>query len=281
MISLAALYDGDAYTAPLQTLHEHDLPIEGWPKCFTIAFKIVHEVAWHLRIAGGSEAPWIPAPRDLGDVEMFVRTKRAERLTEKLKSSPANLMIVFSPTKEVTTRDLGELETHPWSVKCRSLAVIYMELGETNEALFWLNVATEALFKERFSRIALECGRPELEAELDSPKAFWAPAEEVVSEQYPEMAGRISWPGTKSHVSVFAKLKYLYGAVSMKTSVNSVITRYHNISRHRNALFHGMDEKGQPVAVMRLALESFDWLAGNVVRALPESALPSATPHEA
>ena len=95
------------------------------------------------------------------------------------------------------------------------------------------------------------------------------------------MAGRISWPGTKSHVSVFAKLKYLYGAVSMKTSVNTVITRYHNISRHRNALFHGMDEQRPSVAVMRLALESFDWLAANVVRALPESALPSATPHEA
>jgi hypothetical protein len=263
-MSLAALHDADAFSEALQALEGQDLPFTGWPQCFTLAFAIIHDVAWRLRMESDSDPPWVPAPRDLGEMEIALTTAQAGQISWKLKGSPAQLIHVFTPRPEVAVRDLGELDAPPWSVRCRSLAIMYTQLGDTNEALFWLNVATEALLKERFGQIAGDLGRPELETELNSPKAFWAPAEECVSAQFPEMAGRVVWPDTEVHVSVYAKLKYLYRVAPMSGTVKDVLVRYRAIAEHRNALFHGVSEGRVPVAVVQAAMVNFDWLIRNV-----------------
>ena len=266
-IALEAFYDGDAYAEPLQALPGHDAPFTGWPKGVALAFAIIHDVSWRLRLDDLGEMPWIPAPRDLGDIEVSFRTSRCEQLAFKKKSSPANHIRVFSPTSEVVELSLGEIETPPWSTKCRSQAVTYMQLGELNEALFWLNVATEALFRERFAVISASSGRKELEAQLNSPKAFWGPAEEIVVAQFPELAGKIRWPDTEIHVSIYAKLKFLHKAVPMKVGVEEVLSRYRAVSRYRNDLFHGTTSARVPVVDVQQALEGLDWLDANFLPA--------------
>jgi len=222
-IEFAALVDGDLYTESLQAIEGQDIPFAGWPKSFTLAFTLIHEVSWHLRTRYGGEQQWVPAPRDLAEIETSFYTAARGKIAEKLKGSPANILEGFTPPDETLEINLGELTSSDWSTKCRSLASMYVELGETNEALFWLNVATEALFKERFDEIAVQTDRPNLETELNSPKAFWAPAEEVVKEQFPEMAGKIQWPEAEIHVSIYAKLKFLYRSVEMHTSIKRLV----------------------------------------------------------
>jgi len=267
-ITLAALHDADAWSESLQAPGELLLPVEGWPQCFNLGFAIIHELAWHLRVDGRGSLNWIPAPRDLGEMELCIRSG-SDNLTWKLKGSPASVVEVFTPAIKTEVLDLGELGNLRWSMKSRSLSQMYLELGETNEALFWLNVATEALFKERFVEFASLAGRPDLDSELNSPKAFWGPAEEIIADQFPEVAGKVKWPSTEVHVSLYAKIRYVYRNLPMKTSVKEVLTRYRSISEHRNRLFHGVTDTRTPVTTVRAALEAFDWLAINLVVSEP------------
>lgn len=263
-IAFSALIDSDAYTESLQIIENHDAPGQGWPKCFTLVFLVVHEVAWRLRLEHGFRQNWIPAPRDIADVESFIKPIEDVKIDFKLKSSPANIMVGFKPSNETVEINFGNLKPLLWSIKCRSLATMYLELGETNEALFWLNVATEALFKERFADIAVQVNRPSLETELNSPRAFWDPAEEIISKQFPEMAGRVQWPETEIHVSIYAKLKYLYKTIGMKTSVKELLKYYHDLSKYRNALFHGILDDRLPIETVKKAIVSFDWIDENM-----------------
>lgn len=263
-IELAALIDGDLYAESLQAIEGQDTPFAGWPKCFALAFTLIHEVSWHLRTRYGGEQQWVPAPRDLAEIETSIHTTMQERIGWRSKGSPANVLEGFTPPDEILKINLGELTSLDWSTKCRSLASMYMELGETNEALFWLNVATEALFKERFAGIAVEVDRPNLTTELESPKAFWAPAEEIVEQQFPEMAGKIQWPQTEIHVSIYAKLKFLYKSVEMRTSVKELLRHYRAISKYRNSLFHGVLEHRISLEIVQTAFTDYDWIVTNM-----------------
>ncbi|MGB5180461.1 MAG: hypothetical protein WBP44_17245, partial [Gammaproteobacteria bacterium] len=180
-----ALIDCDAFAESLQGLHEEELPVDGWPKCFSVAFHILRDVAWQLRLEHEGERQWIPAPRDIGDVEWTISSTHRNQIEWKRKGSPAALMHVFVPSSERLMLDLGDLTEPRWSDQCRSLAIMYFEMGQRDEALFWLNVGVEALFEERFREIAQASGLTSLEKDLVGPKAFWAQAEEVVAAQYP------------------------------------------------------------------------------------------------
>ena len=142
---------------------------------------------------------------------------------------------------------------------------MYLEIGETNEALFWLNAGIESLFQNRFKEIALATGRTNLEDELNSPNVYWNDAEEIVKKQFPELAGKIEWPDSKSHVSLYKKLKCLHTFVPMKTSVKELTAKYNKISKHRNSLVHGVIDQPLPANVVKEALSSFDWINENFV----------------
>lgn len=262
-LEIFALVDCDAFTNALQGLHKEEFPIEGWPKCFSLAFKITRDVAWQLRLHHDGEKQWIPTPRDISDIEWSLETEFMERIDWKRKCSPAELINVFTPTSEKLNLNLGEVNEPLWSEQCRSLAIMYFEMGQNEESLFWLNVGVEAVFEERFEDIAISSGIESLEKDLKSPKAFWSQAEEIVANQYPELSGKIEWPNNEVHVSIYSKLKYLYKVVPMLTAHRDLLQRYSKIQRHRNDLFHG--RKGDPVSVeiLRIAIESFDWILEN------------------
>lgn len=258
-----ALIDCDLYAEPLQAIHKEKSPVNGWPKCFDIAFEVIRKVSWNLRLNHDGLTQWVPAPTDIGDIEWCLSSSLNNRIEWKRKGSPSVLIHVFSPPENPISIDLGELEEPDWSEQCRSFSIMYFEMGQKEEALFWLNVGVEALFEERIPLIAEASGLTTLEDDLKSPKAFWRDAEKIVSSQYPELEGKIEWPEDKVHVSLFTKLKYLYKAVNMQTKYRELIKRYSRIQRFRNDLFHGRKTSIVTVENVTVGIESFDWIKEN------------------
>jgi len=270
ILEFSALIDGDAWTPSLLSidfdkLPFNTLPYDGWPKCFTIAFSITHDLVWLLRLKHDGEKQWVPVPRDFTKIECEFRSSLKERLDWKLKGSPGALLKGFSPSDELRVIELEGLESIKWHERCRSLATMYLEIGETNEALFWLNVGVEALFQARFREISKALNKPDLEADLESSKAFWDLAKDVVRQQFPEIVDKIDWPETEAHVSMYKRIKYLYKLVPMKTSIRETLSHYSKVSKYRNALFHGTSEARLAIPIVDEALASFDWLELNFV----------------
>lgn len=263
-LELSTLLDGSAYTERLQAIPGAEFPVEGWPQSFTWAFSIFHDLAWMLRVAHGGRQDWIPAPRDLSDLEEVISTAGASQLGWVKKGSPAALYDMFSPSIEPVTINVGMLERLPWAAECRTRSNMYLELGDTNEALFWLNVATESLIAQRFDEIETVTGRSGLAASLGSPKEFWAEAEMILSRQFPDMQGKVKWPTGFIHVSVYGKLKALYRLVSMKTSLDELLAKYRAISGLRNDLFHGKSSDRVAVATVQAASEALKWIDLNM-----------------
>lgn len=262
--TIEALIDGSTYTEGLQAIPGHSFPVSGWPRSFTLAFSVIHDLVWQLRDRHGGLQDWIPAPRDLSDVELFIETSSSPRLEYIQKGSPAALMQVFVPTTDVTTVDLGDLKPLSWFAECRIKAGMHLELGDTNEALFWLNVAVEALFAQRFRDIELAIGITGLVESLGSPKEFWADAEAIVAKQFPAMADKVKWPTAPIHVSVFGKLKVLYRRVKMQSGLSELQSRYRKISGNRNDLFHGKSTSRTPVQEVLTAIDALAWIDENM-----------------
>lgn len=75
--------------------------------------------------------------------------------------------------------------------------------------------------------------------EFTSQESKFQSSEEILSEQFPEMAGRVLWPGTTIHASVYTKLKRVLKYLNQDKKKRSVIISYYSsISRKRNKLFH-------------------------------------------
>lgn len=263
-LEISTLLDGSAYTERLQAIQGFDLPVEGWPQSFTWAFSILQDLAWTLRVDHGGRQDWIPAPRDISDLEQIISTAEAAQLGWIKKGSPAALYDVFVPSIEPLTINLGTLDRLPWATECRTRASMYLELGDTNEALFWLNVATESLIAQRFDEIEVATNRQGLSASLGSPKEFWAEAEKILSKQFPDMQGRVRWPSTPIHMSVYGKLKALYRLVPMKTELEDLLSKYKAVSGLRNDLFHGKSSTRVPVATVEAANEALNWIDENL-----------------
>lgn len=263
-IDIEALVDGSAYTEGLQAIPGHRVPVEGWPKAFTLGFGVIRDLVWHLREKHEGLQDWIPAPRDLADVEYFMQTSTSPRLGYIRRGSPAALQQMFVAPDDVVRLEIGELTPLSWFAECRLRAGMYLELGDTNEALFWLNVAVEALIMERFGRIEAVAGIAGLAEQLGSPREFWAQAEEIVAQQFPHMAGEVKWPSAPLHVSVFGKLKVLYRKVKMQTPLDELLSRYKKISGNRNDLFHGKSTERTPVQDILNAMEALSWIDDNM-----------------
>jgi hypothetical protein len=263
-LELSALLDGSTYTECLQAIPGVDLPQKGWPQSFTWAFSIFHDLAWTLRASHGGRQDWIPAPRDLSDLELEINTSDVSKIGWIRKGSPAALQSIFTPSSAPVTISLGALQRLPWSSECRTRANMYLELGDTNEALFWTNVATESLITQRFEEIEATTGRSGLTASLKSPKEFWAEAEIILVKQFPDMKGKVKWPSSAIHVSVYGKLKTLYRLVPMKTTLDELLTKYRVISGQRNDLFHGKSTDRVSVSSVQAASEALSWIEQNM-----------------
>lgn len=262
-LQFSALINTDKEVPSLLSYPSEDFPFSGWSKEFELLFGIIHDLSWNIRLYHEGEKQWVPAPRDIPEAEVEIYTPTAQRLFWKQKGSPGVLTKVFHPDQTPLNLDLGEIVPPDWHTRCKWIAISYLQLGETNEALFWLNVGIETLFRERFSGFSKELIMPNLEDELESSKVYWDEAENVIAEQCPELAGKTNWPKTTLHVSIFRKLKYFYKIADMQASIKELLSNYSKISKYRNALFHGSTEQRLPVEKVSEAIEGFNWIEQN------------------
>ena len=144
-LKISALIDHSASVEPLQ-LPMEPLPVAGWPNIFRLAFQLVYEASWRLRDHDNYISVWVPSPSDLGDIEYKLVIPNHDDINVIRKSNPALLNIAFVGAAPAVSdsADIGTVESTEWFGKCRILAEQYLTLGDTREALFWLNVGVES-----------------------------------------------------------------------------------------------------------------------------------------
>jgi hypothetical protein len=263
-IQLDGLLDPSYYTPALRNqAGEMQNPYEGWPSAYTFAFLLLYDFAWELRVNYQGEQHWIPAPGDIMQLQYFLLDHAGNQLDMNAVSIGGIKATFGEPG--VLSLLLGELAPPPWWQRCKAQAALYLDLGDTAEALLWANIAAEALFEERFTEFALELNRPDLEEELNSPAAIWIDAEEILNQQFPEMAGRVRWPDIKRHVSIYTKLKYVHRELNLACTLKETQKHYATISRQRNSLFHGASSVRPSADYLVEVLHELDWLSDNFV----------------
>jgi hypothetical protein len=99
------------------------------------------------------------------------------------------------------TVHLGEVRAPSYWQQCLTYARSNMTLGETRQALLWANMAVEALLDQRLEQLASEAGNEDILAQLQGGRLVFRQAEEILSEQYPEMAGKVNWPDRQMQLS--------------------------------------------------------------------------------
>ena len=77
-------------------------------------------------------------------------------------------------------------------------------------------------------------------AELEKDEYKFDKAEEILAQQYPEMKGKVKWPNTVIHASVFVKLKRAVKISNISDLQKDILKKYSQIHSKRNALFHGV-----------------------------------------
>jgi hypothetical protein len=271
-LEIGALIDHSIQVAPLQLPMEPPL-VEGWPNGFRVAFQTIYEVCWRLKSRQDFLGTWIPSPSDLGDVEVWIITKNNPQIGFLKKGNPAISYTGFVPaaTASGAVVDLGEVAVAPWHVRCRVLAEQYLAVGDTREALFWINVGGESLLKERIASLAGP-GGPFRDAELTGAPTFWDEAKELVAAKFPDIAGQIDWPTPTRQPSLFQRLNYVAKRVDFGFPARIITSHYSKIQRDRNVVFHGENEAPPDAERVKTAIESFNWLFEHFV--------PKATPKQ-
>jgi hypothetical protein len=270
-LKLAALIDHSAEVDPLQFPMEPP-PASGWPKIFRLMFQIIYELSWRLRGRDDYIGKWVPSPSDMGDIEYHVTVPGHAKINVIRKGNPALLSIGFIPGTEPApiAVDLGGIRSNEWSAKCRILAEQYLTLGDTREALFWLNVGIESLLQERMLSIIEQAGVAISEKDLKGAPSYWDAAQSLVTEQCPDLAKSVRWPDAAPIVpSMFRRINFLGKHVKLSRPSREITTHYARIQRDRNSLFHGENETAISANAVKSAIESFDWLAANFKLATP------------
>jgi hypothetical protein len=260
----SGLIDHSTKTEPLQLPMEM-LPVDGWPNIFRVVFNLIYEAFWALRSQSAFIGIWVPSPADLGDIEWWIHTARDQRMNYIRKGNPALGMIGFNPSLNEEKIGLGSLPRSSWTSKCRVLAEQYLTLGETREAMFWINVGAESLLDERMLEFGKRANPPLDILQITGAPSYWEQARSLVEQQFPEALGRITWPDSVPHVSMFRRITYFARHVQLQGTAREISAAYSKIQRRRNSLFHGEDEAPIDARDAKKAIEAFDRLFENFV----------------
>jgi hypothetical protein len=253
------------HSNPSQILASHPtekLPIEVWPSASTYTYDILEKVTWKIREVSKLSGRWLLLPNDVATIKFELLG--AGNTIDWIVKDPPGLLI-----KGFVSNDqrLNELEISldrdvTWHQKCKILAHSYLETGATNEALFWLNVATEALFENRSVEI---CDRNNIDFdELSSGKSYWANAREVVQQSHPEIVEKINWPEERIGIpSWYTKIKFICKEIELKKSKKEILRNYNKVQKYRNALFHGASDDRISYENAKKAFDAHEWLEEN------------------
>lgn len=141
-----------------------------------------------------------------------------------------------------------------------------MGLGATREALLWLNMGVEALIDERIDSFRETA--PDIFDLLTTSKLLLQEAEDVLTKQFPDLGGKVSWPETAVKPSRWSQIKELHRAFNRPESYRETQKHYGKIVNRRNGVVHGSDSDPVVAGEVSQGLESLDWLASNLVQAV-------------
>ncbi len=235
--------------------------INNWPRVFVDTYEILDSIIWKLRQEENAIGKWILLPNDIASIEWELSTNQ-DRIDWVLQGPPGSVIQVMPKESAITEIKVNLENKISWHKRCKIISDAFLGTGECNEALFWLNVATEALFEQRALDI---CNRKQLSFEsLSGGKTYWERADDVIKQQFPELEGKIQWPESAPGVpSWFAKIRYLGKHVNLRASGKEIQAKYSIISKHRNALFHGVKEGKVGLDDTEEALKAYSWLEDN------------------
>ncbi|KQR76937.1 hypothetical protein ASG35_11670 [Burkholderia sp. Leaf177] len=258
-LHFAALVDPSVEAPALRIPSAGSILGESWPNGFNVVFDVIYEVCWHVRYQQGEAFGWIPSPSDIGQLESRMSCGSTKDFGLIWRNNPASLMKAFVPPSEPLVVE-GEMRAMPWHRKCRELAQQHARVGDTREALFWLNVGTESLINDRMRTEVAKYGSPIGLDSLDSSDAYWDDARQLVETINKAVADQIDWPTDTRKPSRFKQLKYVCRKIKGAPSLSSVQSSYSKVSKDRNALFHGENESPVSVEAFREATAGYDWL---------------------
>lgn len=271
------LVDGDAFTPALRALPGQSREaVEGWPNSFTCCFSVIYDLFWHIREESGVTEIWPPAPRDVSSVTVTIDTAHAKGLALRIRHL-GTWTTVVNPVQSLLEVSIPNLVPPSHWKRCRETAVSYLALGDTREALLFLNIGVESLLEERFRLLADAAGDPGTLAKIFDTRSVWKEAMELVTRDAPEAMEKINWPDREIHQSRATQIKLAHRFFTPQSSVCDVQKHYRSVCQSRNDLVHGTLEKFVPVSEVTRALELFDWLVDNFipVRKSDDSGTPS------
>lgn len=238
---------------------EYDVQDTFNPWIFTFTYEILCNISWQLRKKNKDFITnWLVFPNDI------------EAVTYELKANNQNIQWIHYPTK--TGFKIQKMNNSSdnininlddevlWHEKCLILAEDYLSLGEARLSIFWLNIGIESFFEYRVDEI---CNESNIEKKIIFNENYYdRTKEELKKINSSEIFDKIIWPTEKSiHLSLYKKIKNLFNNNILNSELKKdTFSKYRNISKYRNDVFHGVNNESIEIDVVLKAIESYKWL---------------------
>lgn len=231
-----------------------------WTSLFDFAYKVACAIWTYVTQQDDVLGAWPPLPNDIQYLDCRVYTGSVV-YDHEFSTNPALVYHFNSLKKPALEIEIGEVTKPRWSVYTYMFAKVYAESGQLKESLFWLNVSVEALAEEFIRKTATT---DEMLAKIEGDEHKFDTAEEILSLQFPEMRGKVKWPDTVIHTSVFTKLKRAVKLSGIGVDQKEVMKKYSQVNAKRNTLFHG-NEAVITVDDVKIAFGAYDWLKAHLL----------------
>lgn len=206
-----------------------------WNYLFDFTYKAIKSIWFFMQDSDDGFVTWPPLPQDIGAITWQISSDHGV-IDGGMFTNPATGYHISSVNKEKNHFEISKEITPTWSDNAFYYARLYARAGQFEETIFWLNVSTEALIDEFIQKV---CSDKEVYEKMVYQENKFTTAEEILSEQFPEMKGKVKWPSVLIHASVYTKLKRVLEYINQKDSAKKILKRYSYISGKRNGLFHG------------------------------------------
>lgn len=227
-----------------------------WNYLFDFTYKAIKSIWNYLQTLGDEYVTWPPLPQDIGSIEWSIMSGETN-IDSGYFTNPATGFHISSNNRGILHYDIKDESPLLWSDNAYYYARLYAKSGQTEETIFWINVAVEALIDEFLMFVSPDSKTYE---DFTNQENKFQSSEEILSEQFPEMAGRVLWPNTTIHASVYTKLKRVLEYLNQdKKKISMIIGCYSSISRKRNKLFHGSPQDLKTEDISK-AFDSFNQL---------------------
>ena len=228
-----------------------------WITPYDFTYQVISAIWMYIQQHEDVSGAWPPLPNDIHYIEYYVIGSR--QYDYAVCTNPELVYQIKSLNKTPQHYEIGEERTD-WSVYAYQFAKVYAKSGQLKESIFWLNVSVEALVEEFCQKVATS---EDLLAEIEREEHKFDTAEEILTQQFPDMKGKVKWPNIVIHTSVFTKLKR---AVRMSDKVHlqkDILKKYSQVNAKRNDLFHGGNVDIE-VEDVEKAFNAYEWLKGHL-----------------